>query len=218
MPYPRELINPHEDLILELHPHWWFLASAVTALLGAVLFGVVTMALGWPSFLQIFAAVVILVALGYFGVRYARWATTYFVLTTDRVIYRSGVLSKTGIEIPLERINTVFFKQRIFERMLGLGDIAIESASKDGGQVFDDIRKPGAVQNEIYRQMESNENRKFDRVGQSLQGAQAAAPAAPAAPQHSIPEQIEHLSRLRDQGILSEAEFQQKKADLLGRM
>lgn len=213
MPYPRELINPHEDLILELHPHWWYFAKSVTLVVLSTVIGLWVIAQNWWGFTKILAAVFILASICYLLERYIRWVSTYFVLTTDRVIWRSGVISKHGIEIPLERINTVFFHQRILERLLGLGDLEIESASKDGAQRFEDIRKPSAVQNEIYRQMEDNENRKFDRVSRGLQGSQAVG-----GPTQSVPEQIEQLSRLRDQGIITEEEFQAKKADLLDRM
>jgi uncharacterized membrane protein YdbT with pleckstrin-like domain len=131
------------------------------------------------------------------------------VVTTDRLIYRHGVLSKHGIEIPLERVNTVFFHQGIFERMLGSGDLVIESASETGQQHFTDVRKPSAVQNEIYRQMEANENRKFDRAGSSL---------AANAGQGSIPAQIRELEALRRDGVLSDEEFHQAKQELLDRM
>jgi uncharacterized membrane protein YdbT with pleckstrin-like domain len=213
MPYPRDLINPHEELILELHPHWWYFAKSVTLVVLSTVIGLWVIAQNWWGFTKVVAAVFILVSIGYLLERYIRWVSTYFVLTTDRVIWRSGVISKHGIEIPLERINTVFFHQRIIERLVGLGDLEIESASKDGAQRFEDIRKPSAVQNEIYRQMEDNENRKFDRVARGLQGAHTVG-----GPVHSVPEQIEQLSRLRDQGIISEEEFQAKKADLLNRM
>ena len=98
------------------------------------------------------------------GWTYLKWVTTNFVITTDRLIYRHGVLSKHGIEIPLERVNTVFFSQSILERMVGSGDLVIESAGELGRQNFSNVRKPSAVQNEIHKQMEANENRKFDRV------------------------------------------------------
>ena len=107
----------------------------------------------------------VLGTLVWLGITYLHWATTHFVITTDRLIYRHGILSKHGIEIPLERDNTVFFSQTILERMLGSGDLVIESAGEMGRQSFSNVRKPSAVQNEIYRQMEANENRKFDRLG-----------------------------------------------------
>ena len=58
----------------------------------------------------------------------------------------------------------MFFRQSILERMVGSGDLVIESAGEIGRQDFSNVRKPSAVQNEIYKQMEANENRKFDRV------------------------------------------------------
>jgi uncharacterized membrane protein YdbT with pleckstrin-like domain len=209
VPFSRKLLNDGEDIALDLHPHWEFYLKPGAALVAAVAFGVWVLAgiTDPPAVLSALAGVLVLVALVWFGITYARWATTNFVVTTDRLIYRHGVLSKKGIEIPLERVNTVFFSQRLVERMLGSGDLVIESAGEQGRQSFSNVRKPSAVQNEIYRQMEANENRKFDRIG----GARPAAEA-------SIPEQIQQLDALRQQGVLTEAEFQAKKADLLRRM
>ncbi len=96
--------------------------------------------------------------------RLAKWTTTNFVVTTDRLIYRSGVLAKQGMEIPLERVNDVSFNQRIFERMLGAGDLLIESGGERGQQAFTDIRRPAVVQNEIYRQIELAQERDADRM------------------------------------------------------
>jgi uncharacterized membrane protein YdbT with pleckstrin-like domain len=158
----------------------------------------------------------VLGCLAWFGWRYLRWVTTNFVVTTDRLIYRHGVLSKHGIEIPLDRVNTVFFKQSVFERMVGAGDLVIESASETGRQRFSNVRKPSAVQNEIYRQIEANENRKFDRVGVSAAAGTTAAQDADDT--ESIPAQIRELDELRKQGLLTEEEFARKKQQLLDRM
>ena len=220
MSYPKELLHEYEELILDLHPHWWMLAKGAAPLVVAMVLGVASLALGWAEPLRLLFALLVLVALVYFLRVFLTWVSTDFVLTSDRVIYREGIIAKRGIEIPLERINTIFFEQRIFERLLGLGDLQIESASKDGAQVFDDIRNPSAVQNEIYQQMELNDRRNFDRLGQQVTGAATAAQAAAQStpPAQSIPQQIEHLSQLRDKGVLTEEEFQAKKAELLGRM
>ena len=80
---------------------------------------------------------------------------------------------------------------------------------------FTDIRKPNLVQNEIYRQVESLEDRRLRRLGQA---AAEAAPATPAEPQLSIPEQIEKLDQLRRQGVVTDEEFEAKKRELLDRM
>ncbi|HEY9558479.1 MAG TPA: PH domain-containing protein [Acidimicrobiales bacterium] len=210
MPFSRKLLNEGEDIVLDLHPHWWFFAKSLAALVATSILGLYVL-FGWdgaPGWAEAIVGVLVLATLLWFGLAYARWVTTNFVITTDRLIYRHGVLSKHGIEIPLDRVNTVFFSQSIFERMVGSGDLTIESAGEMGRQAFSNVRKPSAVQNEIYKQMEANENRKFDRVGANNPNLGAA----------SIPAQIEQLDDLRQRGLISEAEFQTKKAELLGRM
>jgi uncharacterized membrane protein YdbT with pleckstrin-like domain len=209
VPFPRKLLNTGEDVVLDLHPHWWSLAGPVAALLAAIALGIfVIVGVDDPhQIVSIGTGVLVLVALGWFVLRYLAWVTTNFVVTTDRLIYRNGVLTKTGIEIPLDRVNTVFFSQRLFERLLGAGDLVIESAGEQGRQEFTDVRKPSAVQNEIYKQIEANENRKFDRVGRSA-----------AAAEMSLPEQLDRLDDLRKRGVLTDEEFENKKRQLLDRM
>jgi uncharacterized membrane protein YdbT with pleckstrin-like domain len=208
VPFPRELLNESEDIVLDLHPHWWFLAKHLVALVAALVVGIALWAVDAPGALSVAGGVLVLACLVLFGLRYAQWVTTNFVITTDRLIYRHGVLAKHGIEIPLERVNTVFFSQSIWERILRCGDLVIESAGERGSQSFSNVRSPSAVQNEIYKQMEANENRKFDRIG----------PGASRGESNSIPNQIRELDELRRQGVLSEEEFAQKKQDLLDRM
>ena len=166
VPFSRKLLNDDEDIALDLHPHWVFFLKPGAALVAAVALGILLLRVGLDGRSRLASlGCWCSLALAWFGFTYARWATTNFVVTTDRLIYRHGVLSKHGIEIPLDRVNTVFFSQSIVERMLGSGDLVIESAGELGRQDFSNVRKPSAVQNEIYRQMESNENRKFDRIG-----------------------------------------------------
>ena len=205
MPFPRKLLNAEEELILDLHPHWWFLAKQTLALLGAMVIGALVLVNVDEDIARILTGLLILGALAWWAFRYLDWRTTNFVVTTDRLIYRHGVLSKHGIEIPLERVNNVLFSQRLFERMLGAGDLVIESAGESGRQAFSDVRKPSAVQNEIYRQIEANENRKFDRIGRGGGVGSSS----------SIADELAKLDELRRSGVLSEDEFRAQKARLL---
>lgn len=207
MAYPQKLLNDGEVVALDLRPHWWYMAEPTAALIGSILLGVIARQSDIAA-IEILCAVLLLFCLGWFGIRYAKWSTTNFVVTSDRVIHRYGVIAKHGIEIPLERINTVFFNQSIFERMLGAGDLGIESAGERGAETFEDVRKPAIVQNEIYRQMEANSSRMY-RSRQQAATQQTGL---------SIPEQIEKLDELRKRGVISEQEFAAKKADLLNRM
>jgi membrane protein YdbS with pleckstrin-like domain len=220
MAFPRKLLNDNEELVLDLRPHWWYMSKPTGALIGAVLLGIVVIANvdsdnSVSPALRAFIAALILFCLGWFAIRYAKWVTTNFVLTSERVVYRVGLLSKRGIEIPLERINTVFFNQGVFERMLGAGDLGIESAGERGSETFSDVRRPSAVQNELYRQMEANSARMYGGVRQGGMGATAPGPTEKV---DDVPAQLERLDDLRKKGVISEQEFAAKKADLLNRM
>jgi uncharacterized membrane protein YdbT with pleckstrin-like domain len=216
VPFPRKLLNDDEQIVLDLHPHWWFFAPPLLALVAALVLGILALVNDVHTALKIPVGLLVLGLLVWFGWRYLRWITTNFVVTTDRLIYRHGVLSKHGIEIPLDRVNTVFFRQSIFERIVSAGDLVIESASETGRQRFSNVRKPSAVQNEIYRQIEANENRKYDRVGVSAAAGTTASQRADDT--ESIPAQIRQLDELRKQGLLTEEEFTRKKQQLLDRM
>jgi len=211
--FDEEQLYSSEEVVLDLRPHWWFFANQAATLVAAVVLGVLALLIGQDA-VSLMAAGLLVVVLFWFLARYLVWSTTSFVVTTDRLITRDGVFSRQGTEIPLERVNTVFFSQSLFERLIGSGDLEIESAGEQGSQQFSDIRKPLNVQNEIYRQMEANENRKFDRVGRNL----STGVAGPAPSDASIPDQIEKLDQLRQKRIITDAEFEEKKRELLDRM
>ena len=214
--FPRKLLNEGEEVVLDLKPHWLFIALQSGALIAMVIIALLIGIAFSPdnaldNVLDVVAIVGLVAVAAWFGLTYARWVTTMFVLTTDRIISREGIISKHGTDIPLERVNTVFFSQGVLERMVGAGDLTIESAGERGTNTFENVRKPNVVQKEIYTQIEANENRKFDRMRGPAQ------PAAPAV-DDSIPAQIEKLSELHQRGVLSDAEFARKKAELLDRM
>ena len=222
MPYPRRLLNEGEELQLDLRPHWWFFGNHILTgvpllvlllVIQAETHGDVRRLLYWVW------GVAALLWAGWLGLEYLQWNFTHFVVTTDRVIFRTGVLSKRGVEIPLERINNINFHQKIWERAIGAGDLEIESAGRDGQSTFNNVRHPEAVQQELYKVMEQYARK---RAGWSqtpgAAGASTAAPPAAAPSNLSIPEQLEQLAGLRDRGVISAAEFEAKKAQLLERM
>jgi uncharacterized membrane protein YdbT with pleckstrin-like domain len=215
MPFPRRLLNDGEEITLDLRPHWWFFANHIftgVPLLVALLLiqsethGDARRILYWIW------GVLALIWAAWLGLQYLKWNFTHFVITTDRVLYRTGVLSKKGVEIPLERVSNINFRQSIWERSIGAGDLNIESAGRDGQSTFNDVRHPEAVQQELYKQMEL-----YARKRASWSQPTPTAPA-PTAAGPSIPEQLEQLAGLRDRGVISVAEFETKKAQLLERM
>jgi membrane protein YdbS with pleckstrin-like domain len=224
VPYPKKLLKADEHVALDLRPHWWYFWKHIVT--GIVLFGLLLLLAAkvhgdvfhW-SFL--FWAVVALVWAGWLTLKYFDWTFTHFVVTDDRVIFRTGVLAKRGIEIPMERISNINFHQGIWERLIGAGDLEIESAGKDGQSHFNDIWHPDAVQQELYVQMEANARKRasWSHPGAAPSPPPAPAPApAPSRPDVNVPDQLRELAELRDRGIITPAEFETKKAQLLERM
>src|SRR5438105_1518644 len=191
------MLNDHEEVVLDLRPHWLQLFWPTVAFVVAVVATVwINMQVDVTAVLYVSLAVC-LVALVWLAARYARWATTSFVVTTQRLIYRYGVLAKHGREIPLDRLNDITFHQSLFERLIGAGDLMIESAGEQGQTTYSDVRRPSMVQNEIYRQIEGVKERDAVRyVGTR---------------DVSVPEQLQQLDDLRQRGVISQAEFDAKK-------
>lgn len=207
MGFPPDLLNESEEIVLDLRPHWaklffpvvWVVV-AIAATAASMFWKEKPVVITFALLALLAGAVVLLLA------RYVRWTTTNFVVTNERLIHREGVIAKNGIEIPLDRVQTIRFSQTVFERMIGAGDLLIESAGETGQNTFTDIRKPSAVQNIIYREIEAYENRRVDRMAGSR---------GPATGGLSVPEQLEKLHHLLQQGAINPAEYEAQKARLL---
>lgn len=204
MPFPKKYLNANETIALDMHPHWWYFSEPALSLLGSIVLGIVVLvkasgktgsALKWLDLALLVVTAIWLL------IRYLNWLTTNFVITSNRLIFRHGVVGKSGIEIPLERVNNVNFTQTVFERVLGAGDLLIESGGEDGQQRFTDIRHPAQVQNLIHAQMEGHYQRR-------------ASYAQP--PTGDVTEQLERLEGMLQRGTLTQEEFDAQKAKLLG--
>jgi uncharacterized membrane protein YdbT with pleckstrin-like domain len=142
-------------------------------------------------------------AMVWFAGRYARWASTSFVLTNSRLVYRTGVLSRRGREIPLDRLNHISVHQTILERLVGSGSLFVESAGQMGREGFVGFPQCLVLQKAIHRQLEESWRRRAEQGG----GRDAL----------TVPEQIEKLDELHRRGVISWGEFAREKARLLER-
>jgi uncharacterized membrane protein YdbT with pleckstrin-like domain len=207
MPFPRRLLIPGEQLVLDLRPHP--IALFMPALATLVGFIAATWLSAQTNFADWLWWVLFLLLIVFYVVpRVIAWLTSNFAVTSDRVIHRQGFIAKRSMEIPLEAINDVRFEQGIIDRAVGAGTLVISSASEFGRNSFDDIRHPEEVQKVIYEQGEANKKRMYQRDRGS------APPPSPASPSATI--ELERLAKLRDDGVLTEEEFQVQKGKILG--
>lgn len=205
MPWPEDALSDGETIVTSFRPHWkllfipflWFLA-------GLVLLGV-AFALEWinGTFLLLIGAAVVIAALVLVVRPFVDWWTTLYVLTSERLITRTGLIAKSGVEIPLERITNVNFSQSVFERMLGAGDLLIESAGSTGQSKFANIPHPDKFQTMLYK---VREQRTIDLSGSTQPTGEFTPHAA---------DSIEKIADLRNKGLISEEEYQAKRQKLL---
>ena len=213
MPFPKRLLVPGEELVLDLRPHWIALVLPTLATIGVVIVGfwLISKFDGSVNWVVLVGMAILLIA--YPVRRLVWWLTSYFVVTSDRLIHREGWIAKHSMEIPLEAINDVRFWQTVFERIIGAGTLIVQSASESGREEFKAIRNPEEVQKTIYHQGEMNQQRMFRPAG-TMAVPSAAVRASPMAP--STVSELERLADLRAKGVLTEDEFQAQKAKILG--
>jgi membrane protein YdbS with pleckstrin-like domain len=164
--YPDNLLTDDEQVVLHKHPHWKMLILPVLILLIAVGAGAYLGALAakqpWHLIGWLAIAVVALIVIVWFTlIPVVRWRTTHFIVTTERVMAREGVLKRTGLDIPLSRINSVRFEHGVIDRLWGAGTLIIESAS-DEPLEFDDIPQVEYVHSLLYKEVNDDED---DRRG-----------------------------------------------------
>ena len=203
MGYPERLLTEDESIVRQFHPHWRVLllpAGWTLVAVAAVVVGVLKLdgAAMWAVIAASALAWLLLVTRPV-----VRWLTTQYVLTTERIVVRHGLVARTGREIPLENINDVSFSQSIVERMLGYGDVLIESAGETGQSRLGDIPDPEAFQSELYR---IREQRALHFSGGG--GGAAAAPRDRVA-------QLEALADLHERGALTDEEYAAEKRRLM---
>jgi uncharacterized membrane protein YdbT with pleckstrin-like domain len=154
--FPESVLTTGEQVVLHLHPHWKAMIRPVLVLVLAVA-AVVAAAIFLSSnvTLLIVGALALIAVLWLTVWPWAKWRTTHYVFTTERVIMREGVFSRDGRDIPLNRVNDVSFSHNFIERLLGCGKLTIESAGERGQVVLDDIPRVEKVQSQLYELTEA---------------------------------------------------------------
>jgi hypothetical protein len=153
------------------------------------------------------------------------WVNERYIITNRRVMEVKGIVNKQVSDSALEKVNDVKLKQSVAGRMLGYGTVEIITGSDIGVNMFRRIADPLRFKRAML-------NAKEGLHEPSLPAKPAeASPSRPAVgalestttePQAqaaaTIPDLIAELAELRQQGILSDQEFEAKKKELLDRL
>ncbi len=166
MGYPDNVLAQDERVVLHRHPHWGRLTvpalTLIVATAAAAFVAGYVNTLNWDSSAKNIVFLVIaaiwLILIGWLSVwPFLNWWTTHFVITDRRVMFRHGLLTRAGIDIPMARINSVEFQHGLIDRMLRRGTLIIESASQDPLE-FNDIPRVERVHSLLYHEV-------FDTLG-----------------------------------------------------
>jgi membrane protein YdbS with pleckstrin-like domain len=205
--YLKSLLGENEQVLFTTHQHWLVLLGEIISesLLSMAL--VVAVSLIWilwvPNPLVAFGYLLLIFPLISLCRDVFNWSNRKYVVTNRRVIQLSGIFSKNITDSSLEKVNDVKMSQSFLGRMLGYGDIQIMTASELGVNKLNRIGKP--IQ---YKTTMINAKEK-------LEGMPASLPPARTVP--NLADLLTQLDTLRQHGILTEAEFQAKKAELLNK-
>lgn len=166
MGYPEKVLAAGEHVVIHRHPHWKRLIGPILILL--VVTAIAAFGAGYVNttdwdqtavnVVMIVIGVVWLILVVWLVVwPFLNWWTTHFVITDRRVMFRHGLLTRSGIDIPLARINSVEFRHGVLDRMVRTGTLIIESASHDPLE-FQDIPQVEQVHSLLYHEV-------FDTLG-----------------------------------------------------
>src|SRR5574341_1237112 len=205
--YLNNLLGENETILLVTRQHWFVLLGEilVEALLTIAIIVLVTMLwslllmnpLVWLGYL------LLILPLGSMWRDYLIWSNRKFRSSTRRVIQISGVFSKNVTDSSLEKVNDVKMGQSFLGRLLDYGDIEILTASELGVNLFRRIGRPIRFKTAMLNAKEKLET-------EQASGGRRQEP--------DVPTLIEQLDGLRKQGVLTEDEFQKKKAELLTKL
>ncbi len=164
MAYPKALLSRGEEVALDLHPHWRALVvplGLVPVVVGVGTFlAVVVPSWSIQGWVRLAILVVALLLLAWFSLRpFLRWVSTHYVVTTNRIVLREGVLARSGRDVPLNRVNDVTFSHSVGERLFRSGTLVVESAGERGQVVLRDVPRVESVQRTVYDLVQEAEER-----------------------------------------------------------
>lgn len=193
MGFAKDQLQQGETVIIDTHPHF---ATIVTA---AILFGI-SLLLGMGLANATHNGWYLLIAVP-FGIWFlSKWLNRIsheYVVTNYRVVKQQGILTKTSVDAPLDHINNIFHEQNFLQKLIDNGKVALETASELGMVEFPNVPHPLRFKNAIVAQREQY------HVGASGARSMTSVDA------------LERLAKLKQQGALTDQEFQAKKKKLL---
>jgi len=202
--YVQSMLGENERILLIARQHWFVLFSSILLEIFvtlAVMIAILVATINFP--LAAFAFVLVIIPLLSMLHDIIAWKNRQYIVTNRRVIQIMGIINKSVVDSSLEKVNDVKMTQSFLGRMFDYGDVEIMTASELGVNLFKRIGDPVKFKTAM---LNAKESLGFEGTG------------ARASQGNNIPAMIAELDELRKKGIVTEAEFQTKKSELLAKM
>lgn len=189
MGFPAKLLGDGEVVVLHVRTHGKALVLpavvlVVSAGLGGAGWGAVRNGdFAWARWVVL--ALVLLAVLLWSALPFLRWWGTTYTVTSERLITRTGLVNRTGRDIPLARVNDVAFQQSLWDRVLGCGSLIVSAASEQGSETLHDVPRVAGTQttlSELVRDAHGWSRTPRHRLASAQEAARSTAERAAAEP------------------------------------
>lgn len=210
MAYVDELLAREETILLRAHRHILYLVVRIGLYILAALVLWILAVIAWSTIEnggRIIAAALVLVSLYFVGVavyRFLAWNREQYLITNYRIIQVEGIVRKRTFDTALEKVNDVLMTQSILGRMFGFGNIKIVAGSDTAINDLTAIADPFTFKRtlvETKMQLGVNEGPGRPRSSDGLESARL----------------LSALVELRDSGVITAEEYEERKQSLFQR-
>lgn len=224
MGYRDRLLAEHEREMRQAHRHVLFvlLHTMPMILLTLLLWGLVVVNYWFSHRFQGIVAVILILAslvpLGIAAYRFMWWRAEEYIVTNLRIIQVEGILSKRSLDSSLGKVNDVQMKQSLLGRWFDYGDIDILTGSQQAVNDLHGINQPFQFKKALIdakSEFDGISSGRQIRSGYQRQPVARQEPALEPQETEDTARALAALTELRNSGVLSESEYQDKLREVL---
>ncbi len=150
MGYVERHLLAGERVLYKTRLHWMLFVKSVLVLLAGVVLTVLLRQVADPPWLWMVGAAVALIGLGWALVHYVEVMTSEFAVTTSRLIFKVGLISRYTTELLLAKVESIGVQQGLIGRMLNYGDLTV-TGTGGAREIFPRVRDPIGFRNHVQQ-------------------------------------------------------------------
>jgi uncharacterized membrane protein YdbT with pleckstrin-like domain len=141
---------PGERVLYKTRLHWVLFAKPVLVVLAGAILAVLLRQVQDPPWLWMIGGALALVGLIWSFVHYVEVMTSEFAVTTSRLIFKVGLISRYTTELLLSKVESIGVQQGLVGRVLNYGDLTV-TGTGGAREVFRRVRDPIGFRNHVQQ-------------------------------------------------------------------